>query len=74
MEQEELLIPIFKKGKNVYKIPPIAQSRQRTFDQLDLFHPAIRRFLNPHTYPVGLEKNLYELRTDLILKAREIGN
>lgn len=70
-EYEELLIPIFRRSKNVYKIPPIAQSRQRTFDQLDLFHPAIKRFLNPHTYPVGLEKNLYELRTELILKARE---
>lgn len=73
-EYQELLNPIFRHGKNVYKIPPITQSRQRTFDQLDLFHPAIRRFLNPHTYPVGLEKNLFELRTKLILKAREMGN
>jgi len=71
-EHEELLHPIFKHGKNVYKIPAIIQSRQRTIEQLDLFHPAIRRFLNPHSYPVGLEKNLYELRTELILKAREM--
>jgi nicotinate phosphoribosyltransferase len=70
-ESEELLKPIFKQGKNVYKIPPLSQSRQRTFNQLELFHPAIRRFLNPHSYPVGLEKNLYNLRTELILKARE---
>ncbi len=70
-EYEELLNPIFRHGKKVYQIPAINQSRQRTFEQLGLFHPAIRRFLNPHIYPVGLEKNLYELRTELILKARE---
>jgi nicotinate phosphoribosyltransferase len=69
-QYEELLISVFKNNKIKYKIPPIAQSRQRTFDQLNLFHPAIRRFLNPHSYPVGLEKNLYDLRTALILKAR----
>jgi len=68
---EELLQPIFRKGKLVYKIPSIAKSRQRTLDQLNLFHPAIRRFLNPHSYPVGLEKNLFELRMKLILQARE---
>jgi nicotinate phosphoribosyltransferase len=68
---EELLVPVFRQGKNLYKIPSIAQSRQRTLTQLSLFHPAIRRFLNPHSYPVGLEKNLYEFRTALILKARQ---
>jgi nicotinate phosphoribosyltransferase len=70
-DYEELLVPIFRHGKNIYKMPSIMKSRQRTFEQLKLFHPAIRRFLNPHSYPVGLEKNLYELRTALILKARK---
>lgn len=67
---EELLKSIFKQGKCVYTIPDIAISRQRTLKQLKLFHPATRRFLNPHVYPVGLEKNLFELRMNLILKMK----
>jgi nicotinate phosphoribosyltransferase len=69
---EELLKPIFRHGKLIYKVPSIHQSRQRTFDQLEQFHPAIRRFLNPHIYPVGLEKRLFDLRMLLVLNAREI--
>jgi len=34
--------------------------------------PGIRRFLNPHTYPVGLEKTLCEYRTQLILEKRPV--
>ncbi|MDX2164860.1 MAG: nicotinate phosphoribosyltransferase [Gammaproteobacteria bacterium] len=68
---EELLKNIFKKGKCVYSVPEITASRERTFKQLKLFHSAIRRFLNPHVYPVGLEKNLFELRMNLILKMKQ---
>jgi nicotinate phosphoribosyltransferase len=68
---EELLKPIFRKGKLVYRVPSIHQSRQRTIEQLNQFHPAIRRFLNPHIYPVGLEKQLFNKRMELILKARQ---
>jgi nicotinate phosphoribosyltransferase len=67
---EELLVPIFKGGKPVYDPPPLAQIRQRTFDQLAALHPTIRRFPNPHRYPAGLEENLFNLRNELILKAR----
>jgi len=69
-DYEELLTPVFRKGKCVYKNPSVHEIQKRAKTQLDLFHPAILRLLNPHTYPVGLEKNLYECRNDLILKAR----
>jgi nicotinate phosphoribosyltransferase len=32
--------------------------------------PSVRRFLNPHIFPVGLEMGLYEYRTRLILEKR----
>ena len=67
---EELLVPIFRAGKRVYDCPPLAASRQRTADQLAALHPGTRRLLNPHTYPVGLEPGLHELRNRLILQAR----
>ena len=67
---EDLLIPIFREGKRVYQPPPIHQIRRRAADQLASLHPSIKRFLNPHGYPVGLERRLHDLKTELILKAR----
>ncbi|WP_432797764.1 nicotinate phosphoribosyltransferase [Poriferisphaera sp. WC338] len=67
---EDLLVPIYRNGEQVYDIPSLSVIRQRVQDQLSALHPSIRRFLNPHTYPAGLEARLYDLRTKLILKAR----
>ncbi|TAF66931.1 MAG: nicotinate phosphoribosyltransferase [Cytophagales bacterium] len=68
---EDLLVPIFKKGKLVYQNPTIHQIRQRASEQLNGFHSGIKRFVNPHSYPVGLEKGLHDFKTNLILKLRE---
>ena len=66
----DLLIPIFVKGKLRYPMPTIEQSKARVAEQLRHLHPTIKRLLNPHKYPVGLERNLHEVRTELILKTR----
>lgn len=66
----ELLQPIFRAGKLVYQVPPIHTSQAKVKTELAKFHHSILRFLNPHTYPVGLEKNLYQLKANLILKAK----
>ena len=57
-------------GVLVYDCPPLGQSRERTRIQLQSLHPSIRRFVNPHRYPAGLELGLHELKTSLILEAR----
>jgi nicotinate phosphoribosyltransferase len=67
---EDLLVPVFRRGKLVYEAPPLRQSRERVQQQLALFHPGIKRFVNPHQYPAGLELGLHELKTRLILRAR----
>jgi nicotinate phosphoribosyltransferase len=66
----ELLVPIFRQGRRVYDPPPLQDVRARTLDQLGHFHPGIKRFVNPHLYPVGLELGLFDLKTQLILEAR----
>jgi nicotinate phosphoribosyltransferase len=33
---------------------------------------SIRRYLNPHVYPVGLEQALHEFRTQLMLEKRPV--
>jgi len=69
---EDLLIPIFRSGQQVYEPPTIHDSRARTKQQLAMFHRGVRRFVNPHQYPVGLEAKLHEQKTELILKSREL--
>lgn len=67
---KDLLVPIFRQGKCIYDIPSARASRNSCQEDLKFFHEGIKRLLNPHRYAVGLEKNLYQLKTDLILKAR----
>ncbi len=68
---EDLLEPIFRKGKLCCRQPSIHEIRENTLSNLKQFHPAIKRFLNPHQYVVGLEKNLYRLKVDIINDIRE---
>lgn len=68
---EDLLVPVFRAGAPVYDSPDIHTIRARVQDQLASLHPGVKRFVNPHTYPVGLEKSLHELKTELILKLRK---
>lgn len=69
-ESEDLLVPIFSKGKCVYTKPTLDASRRRAKEELEMLHPTIRRFENPHPYPVGLEENLFQLRADMVLKMK----
>ena len=70
-EMAELLAPVFRGGKQVYEPPTLEETRRRTAAQLDALHPGVKRFLNPHPYPAGLDERLTELRTQLMLEARD---
>lgn len=70
LAHEELLVPVFREGRLVYDPPPLADSRARTAAQLASLNPTVRRFDNPHEYPVGLESGLHALRDRLIHEAR----
>ena len=71
-EYKDLLKPIFVNGKRVYKKPDLKTIQTKVKDELNTLHRSIKRFTNPHAYPVGLEKGLYDLKTDLILELREV--
>jgi nicotinate phosphoribosyltransferase len=70
MPHEDLLTPVFRAGRLASEPPSIEDARRRCHEQLDRFHFGVKRFVNPHRYPVGLEKRLYDLKTELVLKAR----
>jgi nicotinate phosphoribosyltransferase len=67
---EDLLVPVFRQGRCVYALPSIEEIRARRAAQLGRFHDGVKRFVNPHQYPVGLEERLYELKTRLTLEGR----
>ena len=67
---EDLLVPIVSRGQRVCDLPCLDASRARVQEQLAQFHAGIKRFVNPHLYPVGLELGLHERKTELILKTR----
>ncbi|MDU0369666.1 nicotinate phosphoribosyltransferase [Hymenobacter endophyticus] len=68
----ELLEPIFRRGNLVHELPTLQESRARAHREVLSLDPSIRRFLNPHTYPVGLEESLNTFRTQLILEKRPV--
>jgi nicotinate phosphoribosyltransferase len=70
LQSEDLLVPVFRQGRLVYAAPNLNQVRARVQEQLALLHPGIKRLLNPHQYPAGLELSLHELKTQLMLQAR----
>jgi nicotinate phosphoribosyltransferase len=71
-QYEDLLVPVFRNGEQVYTLPSIENIKERVKQQLNMFHEGIKRFVNPHTYPVGLEKGLYDFKTNLILQLRNL--
>ena len=68
----DLLVPVFRGGKRVMELPSLDAIREHRASDLARFHRGIKRFENPHRYPVGLEKNLYDLKTEMILKTRQV--
>lgn len=69
-EAFDLLVPIFRGGKRVYELPEIQEIQAYARRELKKFHGGIKRFLNPHQYPVGLEQSLYKHKIELVQALR----
>jgi len=67
---ENLLAPILREGRAVAETEDLQSIRRRVKKQLHHVHPTIRRLLNPHEYPVGLDIGLHERRDAMIHEAR----
>ena len=67
---EDLLTPAMRSGERVWTPPPLSESRARARRQVAALDPALKRFVNPHEYPVGLDAELHALRQKLTLEAR----
>ncbi|WP_114779068.1 nicotinate phosphoribosyltransferase [Botryobacter ruber] len=70
----DLLVPVFVKGALQYDRPDLKAIKARVQEELRHLHESIRRYLNPHSYPAGLEESLHQYKLDLILKLKAEGN
>ncbi len=63
---KELLVPIFKGGKCVYKSPDIEQIKAYAKSQIMTLWDEVKRFENPHRYYVDLSEKLWKIKQDLL--------
>lgn len=66
-----LLVPIFKKGKQVYHLPDIHDIKQYCKKQTATLWPELLRFENPHRYYVDLSLALWEIKDRLLKEYSE---
>ena len=70
---KELLVPVFKKGKQVYQLPTLHEIRANCKASLESMWEEVKRFDNPHNYYVDLSRKLWDIKYGLI-KAQRHGN
>jgi len=63
---EDLLKPIFRKGKLVYKESSLEEIRTLRRISLKKFQNGVKSLAQPENYSVGLEKALHELKINLM--------
>lgn len=70
-ETEDLLRPAMKDGRRLAGADPLETlqaARARCREQLAALDPSVKRLVNPHRYPAGLEWGLWEWRESLMKK------
>ena len=62
----ELLVPVFRGGELVYRLPSITEIRDYCAQQVDLLWDEVKRFENPHNYYVDLSQKLWDIKQELL--------
>lgn len=67
-----LQVPIYKRGKLVYKLPSIKEIIEYSKEQMDLLYNETKRLVNPNIHYVDLSQKLIDERDRLIRKYSNI--
>ncbi len=67
----ELLVPIFRNGKQVYTLPTIHEIRAHCAEEIEGMWDEVRRFTNPHNYYVDLSQKLWDIKHSMIAEHRK---
>lgn len=62
----ELLVPIFKDGKQVYTLPPLKEIREHCKREVEFLWDEVLRFENPHNYYVDLSHKLWDIKDKML--------
>ncbi|MBQ3640093.1 MAG: nicotinate phosphoribosyltransferase [Clostridia bacterium] len=62
----ELLVPVFKDGKQVYNLPPLSDIRRHCEEEIEGMWEEVRRFNNPHNYYVDLSQKLWDIKQEML--------
>lgn len=65
----ELLVPVFKEGKLVYKSPSLAEIAAYHRQEMNTLWDEYKRLRNPHVYKVDLSQKLFDLKHRLLAQA-----
>ncbi|MBQ9832484.1 MAG: nicotinate phosphoribosyltransferase, partial [Clostridia bacterium] len=68
----ELLVPLFKDGKQVYTPPTVAESAEYAKRDLATIWEESKRLMNPHIYKVDISDKLYDLKQKLIRESKRV--
>ncbi len=63
---EEILKPIYEKGKLVYRTPTVMESKKYCAEQVGRLWDEVKRFENPQTYYVDLSQKLWDVKHSLL--------
>lgn len=66
----ELLVQVFRGGRQVYELPALDDIRRHCADEIEGMWDEVRRFTNPHNYYVDLSERLWQVKHDLLKSAR----
>lgn len=70
---QELLIPVFKGGKQIYEFPSLDEIREHCKAEIEGLWDEVRRFTNPHNYYVDYSEKLWNVKHEMLtssLKSR----
>ena len=68
----ELMVPIFKNGELVYKLPTLQEIQAYCKKEVDSLWDEVKRFENPQTYYVDLSQKLWDIKYNLLRENSEI--
>ena len=63
---QELLVPVFEKGKLVYELPTLDEIRRRCAYEVSTLWQEVKRFDFPHQYYVDLSERLMSLKDEML--------
>ena len=69
----EMMVPVFKDGQLVYKLPTLKEIKTYCAYQVSTLWPEVKRFDYPHQYYVDLSPKLMELKDKMLSEARQDG-